>query len=376
MITVGRCVAIGVLTAAPVALTGQQQMEVRTSALFESYSFDAGLPFEKISEFTIPVTITYQLGKLGNVALSSGYASVSLTSSDPTRLANQTVSGALDTEARLTLNVVPGRLVALMTGAFPTGTKTVESEELSILGVISSDVIGFSTSSLGTGGNLGGGFAGAVPFGRMAVGFGATFSKPLEYRPVLGQVDDLRPGSDFRLRTGIEGPIARRTYVRVTGIYARRAKDQINGSSQNGVGNRFIGYASVNHGLGSSALTLYAFDVYRGDPQIEQTAAGAAILPKGNLIGLGAQLSIPLGFRTSVVPQLEFRNSAAAPDTVTTSLQRLGRSLRVGVDFRRPVTERLALVLHADGLTGSVRLSGSDVGITGLRASARMELVR
>ena len=376
MTIIGRCVAIGLLTAAPVALTGRQQTEVRTSALFESYSFGAGLPFERISEFTIPVTITQQLGTFGSFALSSGYASVSLTSTDPTRLANQTVSGALDTEARLTVNVVPGRLVALVTGAVPTGIKTVESEELSILGAISSDVIGFATSSLGTGGSFGGGFAGAVPFGRMAIGFGATFSKPLEYRPVLGQADDLQPGSDLRLRTGIEGPIARRTYVRVTGIYARRAKDQINGSSRNGVGNRIIGYASVNHGLGSSAITLYAFDVLRGNPQIEQTAAGAAILPKGNLIGVGGQLSISLGFRTSIVPQVEFRNSAAAPDTATTSLQRLGSSLRAGVDFRMPVTDRFAVVLHADGLTGSVRQSGNDVSITGLRAAVRVELVR
>ena len=376
MTIVARCAAIGLLTAAPVALTGQQQTEVRTSALFESYSFGAGLPFERVSEFTIPVTITQQLGTFGSFALSSGYASVSLTSTDPTRLANQTVSGALDTEARLTVNVVPGRLVALVTGALPTGIKTVESEELSILGAISSDVIGFATSSLGTGGSFGGGFAGAVPFGRMAVGFGATFSKPLEYRPILGQTDDLEPGSDLRLRTGIEGPIARRTYLRVTGIYARRAKDQINGTNRNGVGNRIIGYASVNQGLGSSALTLYAFDVLRGNPQIERTAIGAAILPKGNLIGVGGQLSIPLGFRTSVVPQFEFRNSAAAPDTATTSLQRLGSSLRAGVDFHMPVTDRFALVLHADGLTGSVRQSGNDVSITGLRAAVRVELVR
>ena len=376
MTKIWRVVAVGVLTAIPVVLSAQQQMEVRASTLFESYSFDDGLAFKKVAEFTVPVTITYQLGTFGNIALSTGYASVDLTSADPTSLPSQKLSGVLDTEARLTVNLLPGRLVGLVTGALPTGVKTVEFEELSILGAISSDVIGFSTSSLGTGGSFGVGFAGAVPFGRMALGFGATFSKPLEYRPVSGQTDDLTPGSDFRLRTGLEGPIARRTYLRVTGIFARRAKDAINGSSRNGVGNRIIGYASVNQGLGSNSLTVYVFDVLRGNPQIEQTAVGAAILPKGNLIGAGAQLSVPLGFRTSVEPQIEYRYSAAAPDTVSTSLQRLGNSLRLGVDFRRPATERLALVLHADALTGSVRQSGSDIGITGFRASVRVELTR
>ncbi len=163
------------LFAAPTAVAAQGNLDVRVSTLFESYSFDAGLPFKKISEFTVPVSITYQLGRFGNVTLSSGYATVSLTSSDPTQLADQTLSGVLDTEARLSVNVVPGRLVALFTGSVPTGVKTVAFEELSILGAIASDVIGFSTSNFGTGGSVGGGFAGAVPLGRMAIGFGATF---------------------------------------------------------------------------------------------------------------------------------------------------------------------------------------------------------
>lgn len=378
MMSARRLLAVGVLTAAsatPTVLAAQQGLEVRTSTLFESYSFDAGLAFNKISEFTVPVAITYHLGRFGNVALSTGYASVDLTSSDPARLPDQSLSGTLDTEARLTVNLVPGRLVALFTGAIPTGVKTVEFEELSVLGAISSDVIGFSTANFGSGGSVGGGFAGAVPFGRMAIGLGVTYSRPLEYRPILGQSDDLRPGSDLRFRTGIEGPIGRRTYLRVTAIIARRAKDQINGSSQNGVGSRLIGYASVNHGLGSSALTVYAFDVFRGDPQIEQTAIGAALLPKGNLLGAGGQLSISVGRRASVTPRFEYRYSAAAPDTTITSLERLGTSLRVGADLQAQATRSLAVVLRADGFTGSVRQSGTDIGITGFRVALHVELI-
>lgn len=366
----------GALLSVPAASAAQQGVDVRVSSLFESYTFDAGLPFKKVTEFTVPLVITYQLGRFGNIALSSGYATVSLTSSNPTQLADQTVSGVLDTEARLSVNVVPGRLVALFTGSVPTGVKTVAFEELSILGAISSDVIGFSTSNFGTGGSVGGGFAGAVPLGRMAVGFGATYKRSLEYQPVLGQPDDLRPGAEVRLRTGIEGPIARRTYIRLAGIYARRGKDHIDEAARNGVGNRIVGYAAVNQGLGSSQITLYAFDVFRGNPQIEQTATGAAFLPRGNLFGVGGELSIPLGFTTSVVPRFEYRLSNAAPDTVNTSFERLGQSLRVGADFRARAMQNVAVVLHVDGLTGSVRQSGTDIGITGFRAALHIELVR
>jgi hypothetical protein len=370
-----RFVALGALLAAPGALTAQEKLNVRASSHFESYTFDAGLPFEKVSEFTVPVSITYQLGRFSNVTLSSGYTSIDLTSADQAQLADQKMSGILDTEARLTVNIVPGRLVALLTGAIPTGVETVAFEELSILGVVASDVIGFTTSTLGTGGHVGGGFAGAVPVGRMAVGFGATYRNMLEYQPVLGQPQELRPGAEIRLRTGIEGPIARRTYLRLAGIFARRAKDEIDGSSQNGVGNRFIGYASFDQGLGSKTLVLYAFDVFRANPQIEQTAIGAAFLPRGNLLGIGGQLSIPVGFTTSVTPRFEFRHSMAAPDTVTTSLEKLGSSLRIGADFRARATQRLAVVFHADGLTGSVRESSNDIGLQGFRASIHIELM-
>ena len=365
------------LFAAPTAVAAQGDLDVRVSTLFESYSFDTGLPFKKVTEFTVPLSITYQLGRFGNVALSSGYATVSLTSSDPTQLADQTVSGVLDTEARLSVNVVPGRLVALFTGSVPTGVTTVAFEELSILGAISSDVIGFSTSNFGTGGSVGGGFAGAVPLGRMAVGFGATYKRSLEYQPVRGRPDALRPGAEVRLRTGIEGPIARRTYIRLAGIYARREKDHVDDATQNGVGNRIVGYAAVNHGLGSSQITLYVFDVFRGDPQIEQTAIGAASLPRGNLLGAGGEVTIPIGVTSSLVPRFEFRRSSAENENISPpKFERLGQSLRVGVDFRARAMQNVAIVAHVDALTGSVRLSGADIGITGFRAALHIELMR
>lgn len=365
-----------VLLAAPTAVAAQGDLDIRVSTLFESYSFGAGLPFSRVSEFTVPLAVTYQLGRFGSVALSSGYATVSLTSSDPTQLPDQTISGVLDTEARLSVNVVPGRLVALFTGSLPTGVKTVAFQELSILGAISSDVIGFSTSNFGTGGSVGGGFAGAVPLGRMAVGFGATYKRSMEYQPIQGRPDELRPGAELRLRTGIEGPLARRTYIRIAGIYARRGKDDISGATQNGVGNRFIGYAAVNHGLGSNQITLFVFDVFRGDPQIEQTLTGAALLPRGNLFGAGGEVTIPIGVTSSLIPRFEFRHSTAALDEVNTSLEKLGQSLRVGADFRARAMQNVAVVAHVDALTGSVRQSGADIGITGFRIALHIELMR
>ncbi len=351
----------------------------RTAVLYESYTFGAGLVFDRVSEMTVPVGLSYDFGRLGNIALSSGYASVDLRSADAIKLANQKLSGPLDTEARLSLNVMQGRVVALLTGALPTGTKTVQQEELSVLGAISSDVVGFAASNLGSGGNLGGGFAAALPLGRWAAGLGATFRQPMSYRPVLGEDDQLKPGTEVRLRAGIEGPLARRTYLRTAAILARTSKDRIAfagvDSTRNGVGNRLITYLSVNQGFQSFSLTAYGFDVLRGDPQIEQTAVGAAILPRGNLFALGGRLDFPLRETTTISPNAEWRTSAAAPDTITTAkLERLGASLRFGVDVRHRLTSSTALVLQGGGTSGHIIQAGSRVNLSGYRVALHLEL--
>lgn len=358
----------------PATLGAQTRIRANTAALFESYRFGSGLVFNRVSELTVPLGVTVQLGSLGNVALSSGYARVDLKTADPTQLSDQQISGVMDTEVRLSVNILPGKLVALVTGAIPTGVKTVELEELSILGALSSDVIGFAASNLGTGGSVGGGFAGALPLGRFAIGLGATMKQPLGYTPVLGEPDRLTPGNELRFRAGVEGPLARRTYLRAAGIVARTAKDQVGGVTRHGVGNRFIGYLSVNQGLGPASITLYGFDVFRGDPQIEQTAVGAAVLPRGNLLAGGVRVDWPLGPVMSVSPRAEFRVSTAAPDTGVTRLERLGRSVRVGLDARRQLTPLLAVVLQGDGVTGHVMQGGSRITFDGFRAALHLEL--
>ncbi len=128
--------------------------------------------------------------------------------------------------------------------------------------------------------------------------------------------------------------------------------------------------------LGSTQITVYAFDVFRGDPRIEQTITGAALLPRGNLLGVGGEVTIPVGVTSSLVPRFEFRHSAAAPDEVNRSLQKLGQSLRVGADWRARARQNVAVVVHVDGLTGSVQQSGAGIGLTGFRAALHIELMR
>jgi hypothetical protein len=373
------------LLALAAPLLAQGRWNARTAVIFESYQFAAPLVIRQVSELTVPLGLTYDLGRFGNVAVSTGYASVSLRSRD-SLLGDPQVSGLLDTEARLSVNLVPGKLVGLVTGSVPTGVKTVQQRELSILGAISSDIVGFAASNLGTGGNVGMGFVGAVPLGRWAAGFGATFKQPMGYAPLLADPRQLKPGSEVLLRGGLEGSLARRTYLRAAGILVRTSKDRMAfptsdsiaaiDSTRNGVGNRLITYLSVNQGIRSMSLTVYGFDVFRGDPQVEPTALGSAVLFRGNLLGLGWRLDVPYRQTTTLTPNAEWRTSASAPDNTTTALQSLGSSLRFGVDVRHRLTDAAALVFQGGGASGHVNQAGTRITLSGYRLALHLEITR
>jgi hypothetical protein len=369
-----------VIGAGPV--TAQQAPGGRTAVFFERYTFADGLTFggtsqlDAVSEWTIPVGVTVPLGRYVDLALSSGFARVHVERSGAEDLS---ISGALDTEARLSVQAVPGNLVVFVTGAIPTGVETVEQEELGVLSLLASDIVGFSATTLGTGGNVGGGFAGAIPVGRWAIGLGSTFREPLSFTPIVGQPGELKPGRELRLRAGLEGPLGQRSYMRIAGIVALRAKDELADSTSNGVGNRFMGYLSLDQGVGNTSLTIYVFDVFRADPRIEETALGAGVLPRSNLLASGARLAIPVAARTTLVPRVEFRNSWAAASDTDTDLSVAGRSFRFGADIRQGLHDRLALVLQGGGIVGFVRQLGDqqlgeNVDLRGFRAALHLEV--
>lgn len=367
--------ALGVAALAAQSLAAQQQSSLRTSVIYESYSVGEGLIFKDVSELTVPVVLQFGLSRTLGLTISSGYASLSLTSADTTQLGHQQASGALDTEFRLTASVAGGRLVAIATGALPTGMKTLEREQLSLVGVASSDIIGFTAGSLGSGGNVGGGFAGAMPLGRWALGYGATYRQQLQYQPIVGLPEStVTPGSELRLRGGLEGPLARRTYVRFAGVYAARAKDKIAGQTRHGIGNRLVGYLALSQGLGArGSLVVYAFDVFRGDPQVEPTITGAALFPRGNLLGTGVRLTVPLGATMSATPRVEYRVSAAATDTADTVLRRAGSSVRFGADLRMDLGRRATLVFVGSGVSGAIVQAGEEVSLSGFRGGVHLE---
>jgi hypothetical protein len=134
-----------------------------------------------------------------------------------------------------------------------------------------------------------------------------------------------------------------------------------------------VGYLAVNRQVGRVAATLYGFDVYRAAPQLEATAAGAALLPKGNLLAVGGRFAIGVRTETEVTPRFEYRLSAAEADPSVTALRRLGDSFRFGLDVRNQFTAQLAAILQLGRVTGAVVQGGADIGFSGTRAALHLE---
>jgi hypothetical protein len=122
-------------------------------------------------------------------------------------------------------------------------------------------------------------------------------------------------------------------------------------------------------------MILYAYDVFRSNPQIATTATGAAILPRGNLATAGLRWTFPLAPGTTLGPRTEFRTSLTANSDTDDTLRKAGRSLRIGMDFRRQVNRQLAIVLQAGGVFGNiVDANRTAVDFNGYRVALHTEI--
>jgi hypothetical protein len=358
----------------------EAQVEVRTNGgpIWESYSFDEGLVYEDLSEFSFPVVVDLRFGERTSLVLSSGYVSVQASATEGASAEDVSISGLLDTEARLTFEVLPRTLSLVVSGILPTGITEVATAQSSALGLIASEVLDFSMVRLGSGGGVGVGFVGAVPVGDLALGLGATFNASGEFAPVAGG-PDYRPGTDLRIRAGLEGPVARATYLRVAGIYSLRGEDEVGGVSPGDPGGQFSLYGAVEQGLGSSTLGAYSFFSGRSEPSLGQTPVGLNVLPESRTFALGTFLAVPVRQRDVLTPRIEYRANSVVPlSEPGGDFETLGRGFRLGADYRFALQGTSDLVFHGDYFTGDVGDPvtpgmGELVGAGGYRIGLRLE---
>jgi hypothetical protein len=345
----------------------------RTGVFFESYSFGSGLAFDRISELTIPVSVTQRFGSRLVVDLGTAYASASVRETSGNTIDH---SGFVDTDVRATVGVIPGRLVFTLVGTLPTGASAVPDTTIPLFGATATDLLGFTTPGFGSGGGMSAGFASAFKVGQSwAVGTGASYRHGATYTPVEGG-GELSPGGEVRVRFGLEGPFGGGgggggKYFRGAFVYTTTGANDLGGGQRSLIGDRALAYAAVSLPLGRSSLQLYGWEMRRLAPRNPDTSA--VPVPRGNVLALGARLNRPLSPKVTLTPLLEFRHELTGP---TDKMELLGYLLRTGTDVRYRLSERATAVLQAQVAFGKLQDEETSVSLFGPRIGALIEWSR
>lgn len=366
------CAAIVLaLSLTPGHADAQRRFRVAGAVFGESYSFGETTEISSISEMSIPLLAEFALGQRGRLTVSTGWGSVRADRDDGEDL---TISGILDTQARVSLDVVPTRMSLLLTGTLPTGQADVEHDAASVLSVVAAEALDFTVARFGSGGEIGGGVVGAFPAGPLALGVAATFHHASAYQPLVGGVS-YQPGREMRVRIGAEGRLGSTTHLRLAGIFSRRGDDRIDGASAGTPGDQWTGYGSLQKGNPSSIVTLYAFGSVRTGARVEDTSFGPALLPESRSAALGARWSFTVRRGDALTPAVEVR-TVRAGSANGAGLDKLGATLRTGLEYRLRVAPAVDLLFRGEWLTGEVRAPFADEmsGVSGYRAGVQLEM--
>lgn len=337
----------------------------RSGAYFESYSFGSGLAFSRISEFTIPVSVTHRFGSRVVLDVGTAFASASV------RSAAGTIdhSGLIDTDLRTTIVVIPGKLVFNLVGTLPTGATAVPDTTIPLFGAMATDLLAFTTPSFGSGGGVSAGFASAFKMGtNWAVGTGASYRYGMSYNPLKGDSAEMSPGGEMRARLGIEGPFGGGKYLRAAFIYTTTGANDLGAGSQSTIGDRVLLYTTVSMPMGTSKLALYGWEMRR-----LRARPGTFPVPRGNVLALGARLERPLSPKATLVPLLEFRHELTDQGSGMTLL---GYLVRTGSDLRYRLSDHATGVVQAQLAFGRIEDDGTSVSVVGPRVGVLIEWMR
>ena len=148
------------VSAAPASaqVTFQPAVGVR----FESYSFSAPekVGIDHVTLFTTPLTARLAFSRQFELQVTGAFARGSVQRNSG---AEETLSGPIDTEVRLTAALAQDRVRISAVGLVPTGKSELTPDEMDVAGVIAADMLPFAISNWGAGGGLGLSAAAALP---------------------------------------------------------------------------------------------------------------------------------------------------------------------------------------------------------------------
>jgi len=340
------------VAALPGALAAQtQRPRAFAGAEYYSVSFGSGLGTKSVSEFAVPIGFQLPVGQ--RLTFDAGTYFVSATRKDETGNATS-ISGPTDLTVRAGYQLVPDVVALTVAVNLPTGQSTLDTGQVYVAGATATDLIPFPVTSFGSGFNMTGGLAAAIPVAGWALGAAGSYRYNGSYTPVVDTAGTaLKPGAEFRIRVGADRIVGQgRVSLGLT--YSTFSRDEFGVDMVNG-GRRLISQASWSFPVGGHNVSLFAWDIARS---ADSTATANVTLPsaKENTMAIGAMTALRLG-RNTLRPTLEYRRSWRGES----ALAGYGSLFSVGARHYIQASDRFAVVpgLRFDvGKVAGVNLTG------------------
>jgi hypothetical protein len=258
---IGQCIlaTLALLFAVPTARAQSLfDAELRLAPQFMQYQLHAPAD-ETISELALPLYVVVPAGSRLSFDVGTAYTRARVTSGAD----RSEISGLTDTQIRGSYTLGNDFVVLTAGVSLPTGSSSVNLDQLAAAGRIGNDFLGFPISNMGTGLAATGGVAIAQPLGAWSVGAGVSVRRSKAYEPfdVPGQSFRYQPGNEIRGRIGVDRPIAAGHFA--LGVtYAAFGREDAGGSAYN-TGDRVIAQGTLTGLVGPHDYTVLAYNLFR-----------------------------------------------------------------------------------------------------------------
>jgi hypothetical protein len=284
------------MLAAPEPGTSQT---VAAEAALHSLSIGDG----RLTQYVFPVGVTWRIAGLRFDA-NAAYADAAYEA-DGVR---SELSGLTDLTVRVLVPVMGDRARLILAGNIPTGTETLTEAQLPVAAALTTDLLALPVRSFGSGSGVTAGVAVAQPMGDWVAGGIAAYRVGGAYEPVAASpgapAAEFRPGSEFRLRIGLERPQVGGTTWRFAGAWSRFSPDAFEERDIFARGDRVLGEAVAEFPLGQGAGTVYGWAQYRSESEV-YAGAEPEPAPASTLAGVGGAFSQPLSPAITLRPRAE-----------------------------------------------------------------------
>lgn len=317
---------------------------------YRGYHFDPGLSVKSVSQWNLPLVLVTPVGRSVSVDMT-GYLVSGRVETYAGR--TETLTGLTDTQLRLLYTLRRDRAVASLSFNLPTGQRSVSTSQFQVSGAVGSNYLSFPVSSFGTAFGVTGGLAYAQQVGSWNLGFSGSLRFLGSYSPFSDQPVTYNPGVELRIRAGADrllGPSARLLLGLTTSTFS---SDVFTGtgtitSGTYRPGVRFISDVAYLRVIGSSTLTLAAWDFYRlaGD-----TNSASSPETKENVLNAELRFAHRVAARLQLEPMVGFRQWTPAD-------YRGGRLYSAGLAAHYGINDRLSTSLSGRLDTGWVYARG------------------